>query len=41
MVNGVKVNIVAVPGWSGRVTGKARDCDTAVQLEREQECKRK
>jgi len=37
MVNGVNVNVVAVPGWSGRVTGKARGCDTALQLEREQD----
>ena len=37
MVNGVNVDVVAVPGWSGRVTGKARGCDTALQLEHEQE----
>ncbi len=33
MVNGV----VAIPGWSGRVTGKVRGCDTTLQLEREQD----
>ncbi len=28
--------VVAVPGWSGRVTGNDRSCATALQLEGEQ-----
>jgi hypothetical protein len=28
--------VVAVPGWSGRVTGNDKGCATALRLEREQ-----